>query len=200
MILFFDTETTGKADFRSEPDAPHQPRLVQFAALLCNERGETVSSVDLIVRPEGFTIPDSASSIHGITTEIATKNGVDCSVARSIYRRWWEASSVVVAHNIQFDLLIMDGELFRKAGGRKPWGEVRDTFCTMEAMTPICNIPGPYGPKWPKLQEAHKHAFGKEFDGAHDALADARACKDLYFWILSRQKKDASAALEKATV
>ena len=37
MILFFDTETTGKADFKSSPDAAHQPRLVQFAALLMDE-------------------------------------------------------------------------------------------------------------------------------------------------------------------
>jgi DNA polymerase-3 subunit epsilon len=188
MILFFDTETTGKADFRSSPDAPHQPRLVQFAALLCKDDGEEVQSANLIIKPEGFTIPESASAIHGITTEQAVAVGVDCSIARHLYRRWWNASSVVVAHNIQFDLLIMDGELFRHAGGQKAWGEARDTFCTMQAMTPICKLPGNYGDyKWPKLQEAHKHAFGQEFDGAHDALADVRACARVYLWIKNRK-------------
>lgn len=189
MILFFDTETTGKADFKASPDAKHQPRLVQFAALLCEDDGEEIQSANLIIKPEGFTIPESAASIHGITTERATAVGVDCSIARHLYRRWWNASSVMVAHNIQFDLLIMDGELFRHAGGSKAWGEARDTFCTMQAMTPICKLPGNYGDfKWPRLQEAHKHAFGVEFDGAHDALADVRACARIYLWLRNQTK------------
>ncbi len=45
-------------------------------------------------------------------------------------------------------------------------------------------IPGEYGAyKWPQLQEAYKHFFNKEFDNAHDALADVTACKDVYFAI-----------------
>jgi len=33
------------------------------------------------------------------------------------------------------------------------------------------------------LSEAYRHAFGKDFDGAHDAMSDIRATKDVYFWI-----------------
>ena len=197
MILFFDTETTGKADFRAEPDAPHQPRLVQFAALICEDDGEEVQSARLIIKPDGYTIPAEASAIHGITTERALAVGVDCSVARHIYRRFWNAASMIVAHNIQFDLLIMDGELFRAAGGRKAWGETRDTVCTMHAMTPVCKLPNTNGYsdyKWPKLQEAFKHAFGKEFDGAHDAMADVRACRDVYFWLKVLKEKTVTTA------
>jgi DNA polymerase III subunit epsilon len=194
MITFFDTETTGKADFRAPPDAAHQPRLVQFAALLCDDDGEEVSSVSLIIKPDGFTIPEEASAIHGITTEIALARGVCCSVPRHIYRQWWQASSLIVAHNIQFDLLIMDGEIRRRNGaGSKLWGEARDTFCTMQAMTPVCKLPGNYGDyKWPKLQEAHKHAFGTEFDGAHDALADVRACARVYRWLMEQKAQVAA--------
>jgi len=190
VILFFDTETTGKADFRAEPHAPHQPRLVQFGALLIDELGNEAGSVSLIIKPNGFTIPGEAAKVHGITTEIANAIGVDVSVARHIYKSWWRCSNLVVAHNIQFDLLIMDGELFRHCGGMKAWGEPRDTFCTMQAMTPVCKLPGNYGDfKWPKLQEAHKHFFGTEFDGAHDALADVRACARIYRWIKEREQK-----------
>ena len=189
MILFFDTETTGKADFRAQPDAAHQPRLVQFAALLTDDQGAERSNVNLIVRPDGFEIPAEASGIHGITTEIANAVGVECLVVRKIFRAWWQCCNLIVTHNVAFDMLIMDGELYRAAGGMKAWGDVRDTFCTMEAMTPVCKLPGNYGKfKWPKLQEAHKHAFGTEFEGAHDALADVRACAKVYFWLKNQSK------------
>jgi DNA polymerase-3 subunit epsilon len=191
MILFFDTETTGKADFRSGPEAPHQPRLVQFAGVLCDDECNEISSANIIIRPDGFTIPQEASDIHGITTEIALERGVDCSAARTIYRRWWHASSLVTAHNVSFDLLMMDIEMCRKFGDQK-WGEPRDTFCTMQSMTPICKLPGNYGDfKWPKLQEAHKYCFGDEFDDAHDAMADVRACIRVYRWLKHRERVEA---------
>lgn len=37
------------------------------------------------------------------------------------------------------------------------------------------------GYKNPNLQEAYKHFFGVEFEGAHDAMADVRACRDVFF-------------------
>lgn len=189
MILFFDTETTGKADFRAAPDAPHQPRLVQFAGLLTDDEGKEVSHVRLTVRPEGFEIPEEASGIHGITTAIARAIGVDCGAVRNIFRAWWQCSSMVVGHNVEFDLFIMDGEFARASGAKKAWGDPRATFCTMRRMTPVCKLPGKYGDfKWPKLQEAYKHAFGSDFEGAHDAMADVRACAKIYFWLQNQPK------------
>jgi DNA polymerase III epsilon subunit-like protein len=43
-------------------------------------------------------------------------------------------------------------------------------------------LPGKYGRyKWPKLAELHQVLFGEPFEGAHGALADARACMRCYF-------------------
>ncbi len=183
MILFFDTETTGKADFRAEPDAPHQPHLVQLGALLTDDGGNEVASINLIAKPEGFTIPVEASSIHGITTERAAADGIDRKHILRIFREFWEMAMVVAAFNSDFDLLIMDGAIFRLCG-RKAWGKAQEIVCVMKAMTPVCKLPGQYGDyKWPKLQEAYRHAFGTDFNGAHDAMADVRACAKLYFWL-----------------
>lgn len=75
------------------------------------------------------------------------------------------------------------------------WATPIDKFCTMKAMTPVCKLHGNYGDfKWPKLQEAHKHAFGVEFDGAHDALADVRACARVYRWLMEQRKANEVAA------
>lgn len=187
MILFFDTETTGKADFRAEPDAPHQPRLVQFAALLCEDNGDEVGLASLIIRPHQFTIPADASAIHGITTQKALDCGVHLESALDLFVSWSTAAKPIVAHNIQFDRWILLGEMMR-SGAIKPEYIFHDGFCTMKAMTQMCKLPGNYGDyKWPKLIEAYRHCFGCDFDKAHDALADVLACKKVYFWLKNHE-------------
>lgn len=177
-ILFFDTETTGKADFKSAPDAKHQPRIVQLAALLCDIRTHEMASLNLIVTTKD-PIPEEASRVHGITTQISKDFGVPLFYAIQAFWALARQADVHVAHNIEFDWLLIIGESLRTSTDSHP----RPQVCTMKQMTPLCNLPGPYGPKWPKLQEAYTHAFGREFDGAHDALADVRACKEIYFWL-----------------
>ena len=64
-------------------------------------------------------------------------------------------------------------------------GKALPTYCTMNEMTDVCKLPGKFAGKykWPKLQEAYRHAFGKDFDGAHDALADASPARNSTFWL-----------------
>ena len=69
MKCFFDSETNGKADFKAPPEAPHQPRLVQLAAILTTDDCEEVSTINLLVRPDGWTIGPEAEAVHGISTE-----------------------------------------------------------------------------------------------------------------------------------
>jgi DNA polymerase III subunit epsilon len=51
----------------------------------------------------------------------------------------------------------------------------------MQLATNFCRLPGPYGYKWPSLQELHLKLFNEQFKGAHQALADVRACARCYF-------------------
>lgn len=182
MNLFFDTETTGKADLKAAPDAKHQPRIVQLAAVLADTRGTELASIDLIIRPSDFEIPVEASLIHGITTEVARQSGVPLFHALMTFASLAKNADVYCAHNVEFDFHVFRGECYRMLIEFPN----RRTFCTMKTMTDICQIPGPYGFKWPRLQEAYKFAFGKEFDAAHSAMADVRACKEIYFWLLTR--------------
>jgi DNA polymerase III epsilon subunit-like protein len=183
MILFFDTETTGKANFKLEPDDLSQPRLVQLGAILTDDEGKEISSVNLIVRPKGFDIPDAAASIHGITTTLANQVGVPIVRVLHVFHQLASAAKCFAAHNIDFDEFILKGEFLRAKFTSTPFETDKDFFCTMKGMTDVCQLPGPYRFKWPTLQEAHQHAFGREFKGEHDAMADVRACLALHFWL-----------------
>ena len=106
MILFFDTETTGKYDFRMPPDHPSQPHLVQLAAMLTDDDGKERAAFHVIVCPD-IPIPDEAAAVHGITTEAARMYGFDPVKAIVPFLDFWERASLVVGHNVEFDQLVM---------------------------------------------------------------------------------------------
>jgi len=176
--LFFDCETTGKADMRGKPDSLWQPNVVQLAALLTEDDGEERASLNVIIKPNGWIIPQEAADIHGITTEIAERCGVPLISALSTFSTLCACAGTLVAHNIEFDLFVLTTAYLR-AG--KPHRMDSPRFCTMKASTEICKLPGKYGFKWPKLSEAHLILCGSPLVSAHDALADVRGCARVFF-------------------
>lgn len=183
-LLFFDTETTGKANFKAGPEWPLQPRCVQLAALLCAPDGTEIAWFNHIIEPDGWDIPAEAAAVHGITLERAKAEGVPISRAIINFVELLIQTEWLVAHNIDFDDLILHSELHRMRADILEQFKAKRRFCTMRAATDICKIPTGWGRgkyKWPKLVEAHQHFFGKGFEGAHDAMADVRACARVYF-------------------
>lgn len=186
MILFFDTETTGFPRRHLDPDHSSQPHLVQLAAQLCTPEGSVIGEFCLIVNPE-VPIPTEASAIHGITTEKAQEFGVTTRGALNLFTHLLSRANTLVAHNIAFDVNILEIASYRCSMTlpRRP------TFCTMEAATPIIDLPpseamlaaGFNRRKPPKLEECIKHFFGETLEGAHDAMVDVRACKRVFFHI-----------------
>lgn len=184
-ILFYDVETTGKANLKRPPDEKGQPRVVQLGALLTDESGVELASLNCIVRPRQFDIPAEATHIHGITTEYATKVGVHIAFLVGVFHDLAAAADIHVAHNHDFDSFMMRGECARMVTDFP----IRETFCTMKQMTDVCCLPGKYGWKWPSLMEAYRHCFQKDFAGAHNAMADVHACKEIYFWLLNYRRQ-----------
>ena len=188
MILFFDTETTGFVHHDLPLGHPDQPHLVQLAALLCQDDGTVRGEINLIVEPFGYEIPEAASRVHGITTEIAQQCGVPLIAAAFAFFRLRAKAHTIVAHNIKFDGLVMDIEQERMPVRIYPDWPTR-FVCTMESSAPIINIPptpkmlakGMTKPKNPTMMEAYNHFFGHNFEGAHDAMADVIACKSVFF-------------------
>mgnify|MGYP001619848526 CR=1 FL=1 len=181
MKLFFDTETTGLPRNYKAPvsDLNNWPRVIQIAWLLADDDGNEIKGVEYIIKPDGFVIPQEASKIHGITTERALQTGVALKPVLDEIAGDMAAATALVAHNIQFDEKVLGAEFLRTGALNHLDGKERK--CTMQASTAYCRIPGPYGNKWPKLQELHEKLFQKGFEDAHNALADVRACAKCYF-------------------
>lgn len=191
-ILFFDTESTGLPSFRLPTGHDDQPHCVQLAAILTADDGREISQVNVIIKPEGWSIPDGAANIHGITTDIAKAVGIREVVASGLLCDLAACADTVVAHNIKFDRQIAE-TMFQRAG--RGWRLPDRQFCTAEASASIVNLPptdrmiaaGIDRPKTPKLEECIQHFFGEELNGAHDALVDVRACMRVYFAIQKEQ-------------
>lgn len=185
--LFFDTETTGIPNDYKAPctNTDNWPRLIQLGWLLTDAAGRILSEGNHIVRPDGFEIPKAASDVHGITTEFALENGEPLLDVIFAFGADLNQADCMVGHNLDYDLHIVGAEYVR-LGYDSRIMFARPTLCTMQATIQFCNIPGRFGPKWPKLMELYTKLFGQEFDGAHDAMADIVATKDCFFELIRR--------------
>lgn len=179
--LFFDTETTGLPNQYNAPieNLENWPRLVQIAWLKYNENEVYETEKEHIIKPDGFNIPDSATRVHGITTERAIQEGKDLPLVLTEFAEAVKQAKVVVAHNMGFDEKIIAAELLRNNINHDLFETTR--ICTMKSSTSFCKIPSRYGYKWPNLKELHYKLFGHEFENAHDALTDVKICAKCYF-------------------
>lgn len=187
MILFHDTETTGVAG---------KPYIVQLAFIATEDTGLVRASGNYIIKPDGYSeVPKEASDVHGITFETAQRCGVPLSVAISSFNNVALNCHTIVAHNLQFDLRMI--EYAYERGGWPSRVSTLKKFCTMEHLkNKVCIPPtakmraaGRHEFKSPKLSEAYEYAFKKPLLNAHDALYDVNACKELYFWLVGPKEQ-----------
>lgn len=188
--LVYDSETTSLPDWRAPSDAPHQPHLVQLAAQLIDlDTRAVVQGMDVIIKPEGWDIPQEVVDVHGITQEYASEVGIPEDLAVQMFISLW-GGRPRIGHGEQFDARILRIALKRYPGIFDPddW-KAGSAECTARMSTPICAIPPTekmkkarrFHFKTPNLQEAYRHFFGCEFEGAHTAIADVNACMAVYF-------------------
>lgn len=198
MYLIFDTETTGLPRDYNAPLTDHDnwPRCVQIAWQLHDEKGFLIEAVNQIIKPDGFTIPYKAVEIHGISTELALKEGKPLAEVCTRFREALKKAKWVAGHNISFDLSIMGAEFYR-VQDTNPLDSV-DYLDTKEAGTDYCAIPGGKGGKfkWPTLSELHQKLFNKSFGEAHNAAADVEATARCFFKLIELGLIEGKEALE----
>ncbi len=181
MYFFFDVETNGVIKDMKAPvsDVDKYPRITQLAYVVFDENEQLVKSFSKIIRPDGWEVPKEEFFIkNNMSTERCEAEGIDIEIALQEYITDRSAAKYSIAHNMTFDSRIVRAEMFRIGADVEFTSE---KICTMNKSTNYCQLPGPRGFKWPKLEELHQKLFGCSFDGAHDALADIMATAKCFF-------------------
>jgi DNA polymerase III epsilon subunit-like protein len=172
-FIAFDTETTGLPKTRnakfSNLDSYEECRLLSVALVEFDSNFNEIGSYYKIVKPEGY--PVKATEIHGITQEQADQEGEPFEDVMSEILSMFSNVSAVVGHNLNFDLNVLASEMAR----RNIATDFLNTFehvCTLKICKNIFY-------RRIKLSDLYFKLFNKRFDGAHNALADARAAGEV---------------------
>ena len=188
MTLVFDTETTGKIQKRLLAADPLQPHVVGLAAILADDAGNEFACMSVIIRPEGWEVPQEAAAIHGITTEAAAHYGIPIRAALAMFSQFCYLADELVAYNTAFDVEVMKAEYFRLDLEHYLYDE--KVKCCMIKCAGILKLPNDNGYadyKWPKLGASYLHFFGEEMLDAHQAIHDTRNTLKVWNHIKTQQ-------------
>ena len=107
QVAAFDLETTG-LDLKTA-------RIVTACVVVLGPTGEVQEHREWLVNP-GIEIPQAASDVHGVTTEVAVKGGMDPLTAISEISQELKrlnATMPLVAFNAPYDFTILANEAIR---------------------------------------------------------------------------------------
>lgn len=177
LIFTYDSETTGIPNWKIPSDSPEQPHIVSLAGVLTDTAtGEDVVTMDVIVKPDGWTIPEETIAIHGITNEHALEHGIPEKEAIELLSEI-RGDHMRVSYNKSFDQRIIRIAMKRYFDEEcvEKWADKESHDCAMMAAKKHLDV------KSIKLGNAYKLITGKDLIGAHTAMADALAAKEIYF-------------------
>lgn len=187
--LVFDTETTGIGPEKFI-DLASEPFMVQFAAMLFEGRRPVATYASFTLPMDENlaynSIPTSGFFIrHGFTNKRVKEFGRSYEEVLAEFHSMMARADRIIAHNLVFDERILEATYRRiSTGTRGQQSNMRPytqtyrklpRFCTMRSLTDVLKIPGPYGNKWPTLEEAYKALVDPKGFTGHDALNDVRA-------------------------
>lgn len=176
-ILIFDTETTGLPKTRklSKEGPNNWPHIVSISWIVLDSNTNHIEKeMSYIVQPRNWLISEESIKIHGITSEIAEKDGVP--LAKALGEFLAEKYDMIVAHNMEFDYNVLDNAIRWDLG--LVFSEIKKPkICTMELGRNICNLKNLFGrSKVPKLKELYEYTFGSPPDETqlHNSLYDTK--------------------------
>lgn len=154
----FDIETTGLN--------PLTDKILEMAVVTFR-RGEIQETIDSLINP-GIVIPETVKNIHGISDEMV----IDMPALAELIDDFLVplGNSVVVAHNVSFDLSFFTEAA--KAHGREPLTTAVVDSCELARQL----FPNLTSYKLTSLVEK----FGLPCDQSHRALSDAKSCFALF--------------------
>lgn len=186
MIVCWDTETTGLPTTDKRPTKNNladfnQCHIVQLSAIRLDDAGVEVGTFNRIIRPEHYSsMPPEAERVHGVSFEKAMREGSSFDEVFREFIHFCGATRLCIAYNSQYDERMVGCELIRRGRSENlRWFRDHQFTCVYKMyQTQECKRSG-------KLVDVYRGYFGEDFEGAHDALADARATARVYFHLKS---------------
>ncbi len=179
--VVLDIETTGlpSKGYVYDKDFMDYPYIVTLAFKINDDPVE-----HYIINQDGRPIPPEATTIHGITDEMANASPYKLGEILSILLMKADAAEAVIGHNIYFDTSTIKANILRLLNGQQDEFYTRfqnlldkdRRVDTMMKTIKFCNLGG----KWPKLTELHNKLFGCDFEGAHTSAGDVEATYKCY--------------------
>lgn len=174
MYLIFDTETNGKPQDNGAAmtDLDKWPRITELGWQLYDANEQLIHEASHLIYPDNWTIPlDKFFTDNGMNDARSYQFGVPIRQVLDEFHGIVNQAKYMVAHNMQFDQNVLGSECLRY--GVK-FANRPIKVCT---MTQQAARPG----RWPSLTDLHKYLFIEGFGGAHNALADVKACARIFF-------------------
>lgn len=184
-IIVIDFETTGLVK-EGVSDFLAQPGICQIGLVEYNRCGlsgdemewrEIGEPINMLVNPEMAKWEEGAMKVHGITPEQVANAPTFYELFPKLAKRFVGATSWA-GYNTKFDKDVLWFQLLRYGFERSfPWppGDID----VMALASKRLNGQGKKGQKRWKLVDAYREVFGRDFEGAHDALSDVRATGEL---------------------
>ena len=170
-IVFLNTETLGlpigKISTVTKANINKWPRVVALHLKFGYYDNITLQiqilrSIYCIVKPDGYIIPKEISDIHGITDEIANKEGLDIgnilNETKEIFigNRDIHPVTTIITHNSKFHLNVLKAEFFRNN---------IDFDFSIYSMIDLVNFR--HKLSYPKLDKLYESLYSKKFKKSH---------------------------------
>lgn len=189
-ILIFDTETTGLIP--KSKDLPN-PYITQLSFIVYDTQENRIRSTfdSYIQLPKGIQVPQIVTDLTGITNE-KCETGIPIEQALSIFYHTMILCDCIIAHNIDFDIQMINIEVERNIGTLRFCSNIQNIFtgnrnldCTMRMSTEACSLyrttdKNRTYKKFPKLAETYFHLFQKVPENLHNSMVDALVCLRCY--------------------
>lgn len=178
ISLIFDTETTGIPLHPTARDDV-QPRMIEWGGMLVNSDGEILEKWETLINP-GVVIPDGtkrgklldAAGINKLTginvDELWIQPGF--REAAATIACFFHDADRVIAHNLPFDLTMMEMEIDR--AGIAAWPMPKDQVCTVQEHIPE------FGYRV-REKDLYEYYTGQPLAQTHRALDDVHALLEI---------------------
>jgi DNA polymerase III subunit epsilon len=173
-IVYFDIESTGVET--------ETARIIELACIKFNPNG-TKEEKTILVNP-GIPIPIEASEVHGITDEMVKDKPFFKQYAQVI-RNWFYGCDLAGFNSNSYDVPLLSAE-FERAGLKG-----------IDWNPNLLDILQLYRHLYPNtLSDVYKRLTGKELEGAHGALVDCVASKEVSDILIPQLKETTEEPLE----